>query len=381
MKNPIACALICVAFAFIWEFSTTYSNFGGNWTALFCTGSVFPPPHELAGEHIYIFANSTGYDGQFYHYVAHDPLYRGGIGRAIADPALRYRRILLPAFTWILAGGNQNWIDRSYIACNLLFLGFGTWSVARWLALHNAHPAFSLLYVLAPATLISLDRLVVDMAFTSLCLAFLLYRGRKADGKMYAAMALAALCRETGLVLIAAGAVEQWMARRYRRGFWLATAAIPAAAWSLYIGLHIPSALPVGVIDPIPLRGLWSVLWRPAHYNLAPAVQALATGLDYLEFIGIGLAAALAVRNVRRRGFGAIELACLLWALLACVLGRGFWEDCYSTARVLTPVLLFEALGWFTDDGWIALLPLLLVLPRIALQLAPQAIGIIRSVF
>lgn len=381
MKNPIVCALICVALTFVWEFATIYANFGGNWTALFCTGSVFPPPQELAREHIYVFAHSTGYDGQFYHYVAHDPLYRGGIGRAIADPALRYRRILLPGLAWILAGGNQNWIDRSYIACNLLFLGFGAWCLASLLASYHAHPAFSILYALAPATLISLDRLVVDMACASLCLAFLLYRGQKADGKMYAAMMAAALCRETGLVLIGACAIDEWMARRYRRGLWLATAAIPALAWSAYIGLHIPSGLPAGVLGWIPLRGLWSVLWHPTHYTAAPAVQALATGLDYVELIGICLGIALAMRNVRRRGAGAIELACLLWAAMAILLQRGFWEDCYSTARVLTPMLTFEALGWFAGYGWIAFVPLLLVLPRTLLQLAPQVLGIMRCVF
>jgi len=61
------------------------SNYAGNWIALFGTGSASPPPRALAGEHIYVFPNNTGYDGQFYRYVAHDPLYCGEIGHAIPD--------------------------------------------------------------------------------------------------------------------------------------------------------------------------------------------------------------------------------------------------------------------------------------------------------
>jgi len=47
---------------------TVHFSYGGNWTALYCTGALFkPPPDELRPEHIYIFANSNGYDGQVYH--------------------------------------------------------------------------------------------------------------------------------------------------------------------------------------------------------------------------------------------------------------------------------------------------------------------------
>jgi hypothetical protein len=54
-------------------------NYGGNWTAFNCTGARFPIPPALAGENIYRFQRSNGWDGQFYHYIAHDPFLADGM--------------------------------------------------------------------------------------------------------------------------------------------------------------------------------------------------------------------------------------------------------------------------------------------------------------
>ena len=325
-------------------------------------------------------SHSTGYDGQFYHYVAHDPLYRGEIGRAIPDPAIRYRRILLPALAWIAVAGSQGWIDCGYIACNLFFLGFGAWCLSRWLLRQKVNPGLSVLYVFVPAALIALDRLTVDLAFTSLCMAFVLYSRERSDGKLYATLVLATLCRDTGIALVAACTIEQWVSRRFRRGVWFATAIVPAAAWSLFVNLHMPAGPRIDRLALVPFRGLWLIFLDPAHYDLPPAARAAATALDYLELFGILLAVALAIHNVRRRGFGPMEGAAVLWAAIAVCLPQIFWADCYSAARVFTPLILFEALGWFSGDGAIAFAPLLLVAPRVWLQLGPQVLGIARSI-
>jgi hypothetical protein len=65
MKHgPLAAALLCSALALSWQFLAVHFNYGGNWTVLFCHGSQHPLPPGLAGEHIYVFPNSGGYDGQ-----------------------------------------------------------------------------------------------------------------------------------------------------------------------------------------------------------------------------------------------------------------------------------------------------------------------------
>ena len=76
-------ALLCVAIGFAWQALTVHYNRGGNWTALFLSGSQFPVPPALSSENVYVFPDSGGYDGQMYHNVAHDPMLRHGFGKFV----------------------------------------------------------------------------------------------------------------------------------------------------------------------------------------------------------------------------------------------------------------------------------------------------------
>ena len=55
---------------------------------------------------------SRGFDGQFYHYMAHDPLLTHGMAGAVDLPRLRYGRILVPALAYAVAFGRP---DRAHI--------------------------------------------------------------------------------------------------------------------------------------------------------------------------------------------------------------------------------------------------------------------------
>src|ERR1035441_10957023 len=95
-----------------WQAATVHFNYGGNWTALFMTGEFHPPPPHLAG-HTYLFKASTGYDGQFYRYVAHAPWYRADWARYYDSPRLRNERILVPALAWVLADRKSTRLNSS----------------------------------------------------------------------------------------------------------------------------------------------------------------------------------------------------------------------------------------------------------------------------
>src|ERR1700677_1977828 len=152
-------ALVCVLLGLAWQLLTVHFNYGGDFTALFCTGAYLKIPPKLAGQ-TYVFQGSTGHDGQYYRYVAHDPLFQTEIGRALPNPAIRYRRILLPGLAYVLALGQQRWIDISYFAVNLAFLFLGAWWLAQLLTRIGLNQWFALFYLAVPAVLISLDRLV-----------------------------------------------------------------------------------------------------------------------------------------------------------------------------------------------------------------------------
>jgi hypothetical protein len=381
MRRALVPALIGTLLGLSWQLLTVHYNYGGNLTALFCTGSTVPTPPSLDGEHIYVFPASGGYDGQSYHYVAHDPLCRSDIGRAVPDPMLRYRRILLPGMAYLAALGRQPWIDVSYVACNLGFLFVGSWWLALLLIRLRIHPWFAAFYVLAPASLISLDRLVVDLALTSLCLGFAVYAGSGPKWKLYAVLVAAALCRESGFLLTAGYVLHMLGLRRFRLGLLFTTAILPAVAWNAYVVLRIPGGPAFDLRYFIPLWGLIQSLWRPTAYPFGAITNAAIRAFDGLELAGLALAMALAFRDLRKAFDEPVRTACLLWAVFGLTLSEFVWTDPYAPARILSPLLLFLFLGSFPGGEKLGRLPLAMVVPRVWLQLTPQVLGVLRGVF
>jgi hypothetical protein len=376
MRRPWLVGLCCALAGLGWQLATVHFNYGGNQTALFSTGSQFPPPAALAGEHIYIFPNSPGYDGQFYHYVAHDPMGRNQSLRNSVDASYRYQRILLPALAWLLALGRTGWIDVSYVLSNLVFLFLGARWLAQILASLGIHPAYAVLYILVPASVIALDRLTVDLAFTSLALGFLRYAGSQSRWKLYIVLVAAALCRESGLVLALAASLPPLMGRRYRESLLWMSSLIPAAAWYALVSWRFGPSLGVPSLS---LLGMIESVLKPAIYPWPPALAAGVYLLDYLQIGGQLAAILLALRHFPAGLRDPVRTACILWALAGLVLPRNVWVDCYASARVFSPLLLFQFLQSFSENQPIARFPLLLASPRIWLQVSPQALGIVRG--
>jgi hypothetical protein len=362
-RRALAAALVCCALGWGWQWLTVHYNYGGNWTALFCHGSQYPLPAALAGEHIYVFANSGGYDGQSYHYMAHDPLGRGEIGRAVPDPALRFPRILVPAMAYLLALGRAEWVDAAYSFCELLFLGLGAYWLAGLLERRGISAWFAIGYVAVPVVIVSLDRMLVDVAVTSLALGFACYVER--DGwELWMVMAAAALCRDTGMVLFAAYALRLAWQRRFARIAVLATSLIPAVAWTLWVRAAIPGAAALGVSHLYPFYGMAQAILHPRHYSFSPVLVAAIVGLWWVQFAGIVLGIVLAFR--RGIGLDALGNACFLWAAFAILLPPGVYDDPFAGARVLGPMLLYLGLR----GQWV---PMLMVSPRVWLELGAQA--------
>ena len=357
---------------------TVHSNYQARWNALFCTGSELTQPPELAGEHIYLFPDSKGYDGQMYHYIAHDPFFTRGFDAAVDAPRMRYRRILVPLAAHILAFGHDDRVDGAYVAVILLaVLGGGYW-LSMYCSLLGYSAAWGLAFVLIPATLISLDRMTVDAALATLCVAFAVFVMRGSRWGLYAVLVASALVRETGFVLIAAYVI--WLAsqRRFRQAALFLTTAIPALAWYLFVLFNTE---PEGFegLSLIPFQGIAQRIASPYRYQFSAWINAASTVLDYAALAGVLLAIALAAQTIWRRGWGPLEAAAGLFALLAMFLySPGAWTEVYAFGRTLSPLLLLLALAGLPKRNWFPALPLCLVIPRTAIQLAPQLSGVLR---
>ncbi len=370
-------ALACAALGFAWQVLTVHFNHQGDWTALFVTGAQYPPPPALASEKLRQFPGE-GYDGQMYHDIAHDPLLRRGFGPYMDNARLRYRRILLPALAFLMAAGRQNAIDASYIACNLLFLFLGAWWLAGYFALSGRNPAWAILFVLVPAALISLDRLTVDLSLAALCLGVAYYARIDAPRRLWAVLALACLSRETGIALAIAFCASELARRSFSRTAIYAASIAPAALWYLYVMVNT-EPIPMHWPQLIPMAGVLGSLAHPFPYPFSPAVNAVITATDFLAIGGAMMACVLAFVAFSRNRFGYLEIAAVLWAAGAILLPRIFWEDCCSSGRVLTPMLIVVALRAVDGASLVWIAPLVLVSMRTWLQLLSPLLGILKG--
>jgi hypothetical protein len=377
-----AWAVLCAALVLSWQGLTVRFNYGGHWSALYCTGANFRIPPALAGENIYRLKQSYGWDGQFYHYIAHDPFLADRMWKYIDNPRLRYRRILVPGLAYVLAWGNAGHIDTAYRAVILLFFGLGAYWLSRLAGLHGVGRAWGLAFVCVPAAIASMDRMAVDVALAAFVMAFALYsREGQEDWKLYAVLLLGALVRDTGLLLVAAYCIWLLLRKRLRRAAIFGSAALPALAWYKYIDARLPPFVaprPIG----LPFSGLVDRLLHPLPYLFSPLVDSVVKGFDYLAVAGILLAFAIAFPLARKTGFNPRGWAMVLFVLLGVLLRRDQWLEVSDIGRVLSPLLILLALEppvlkREARFDWLPLAPLCMVAPRCALQLAPQVLGVL----
>ena len=123
-------AVLCVLAVFAWQALAVHYNYGGNWTGLYCIGSRFAQAPGLT-ERLWLFPDAYGYDGQFYHLIAHDPWQKRGFDRFVDNPRMRFRRILLPGLAHLSAGGRDRYVDAVALLSQLDAARFVTDRVRR----------------------------------------------------------------------------------------------------------------------------------------------------------------------------------------------------------------------------------------------------------
>jgi hypothetical protein len=387
LRVSLAWAFLAVVLLASWQFLTVHFNRHDDWTALFCTGAREPLPPQLAAT-TYLFANSAGYDGQMYRYVAHDPFAELGFPKYIDSAMLRYRRILVPGLAFVLAAGRQQSIDVSYILTIAIFVFAGSYWLSRWAAIQGLHPAWGLAFLLTPATLIAMDRMTVDVAIAACTVGLAYYISIQSIPKLYGVLVLACLARETGILLLGAMCLYELWSRRFTRALLWATACIPMVGWYLFLFTRLR-----GVGNGVPrwfvLRFGWGVFERildPRRYELPGALEAITRSLDVMAMLGIVCAIAAAAILLSTRSRDPLTLTAALFAILAVVLtAPRYWNEVFGYARVFTPLLIaiaLRAVGWRgrTRHWWWMLLPTVLVDLRVGFQLGPQVLGILQGI-
>jgi hypothetical protein len=242
-----ACVVTLAAFAGLW--STVHATYGGDWTGLFCTGSRYAAKMQALPP-VYAIPGSTGYDGQFYRVVAHDPFLRAEYWHAIDRAELRYRRILVPLAAWLLAAGQPALVDGAYVAVILSCLFLGAAGLSLWLALQGLPPSAGALFLFLPASLISLDRMLPDIALVTILVWLLLFWNGRLSLPVATLLALAPLVRDIGVLLPAAAALTLLFHHRlFKHALFAGLTLLPAILW--YAWLHSFFAIPGSTVQKL----------------------------------------------------------------------------------------------------------------------------------
>lgn len=340
---------------------------GGDWTVLFCSGSKFPPPPDLAGK-IYQFPDSYGFDGQFYYYIARDFTDARNTSAYVDFPAMRWLRMLLPGAAAALALGDPDRVTYTYIGLMWTLCALGIWLMASICRQWGYPPLAGLSFLAIPAVLVSLDRMMTDLALVVALVALLWAVSRDRRGWAYVVLALAPLARETGLTLNLGWALYQAWRRDWKAVLLGCVTVVPFIAWLATVLTKFDGggASYLGV----PFAGIVRSLFTPGVTEASSIGHRVVAALDYAGIWGI--AASLVLTPVLWfRG----ERSILIFCALAYMTGISFftkadmWSEAYSYVRTGGPVALCLALIGAERHCWWLLAPMAAALPRVVLQI------------
>ena len=350
--RPWLWAAVAVLFVLGWQAATVHVNYGGHWTGLFCLGQRLRLPDRLA-QSSYRSPSRAGYDGQYYWLIAHDPFMRLRTSAYLDAPLLRSRRILVPMLTWMMALGRDNLVDGAYVLVVAAFIFGGVFWLSSLAEADGRKAVMGLLFLIVPATMVSIDRMTVDVALAALtaCFAWQVKTGRERG--IWVTLAAASLVRETGLVLVVGAVLAAAFQRNFRRAAFLATAALPALCWYGYLMAVLPhraanahTIVPRWVLLP-PRLGVLERMLNPLPYSRSPfAFQTLYRLLDRIALGATMGAILLGIVRLRRTRPAALKAALAMCLLsLVVMTGKGFWTTPYGYSRPLAPLFILLMAG------------------------------------
>jgi hypothetical protein len=376
--RPAAVAAAAVLCAAAWIALNAAGNYGGQISGLFYTGAARPLPPSVAS-HTRRAADESGYDGQFYHLVAHDPLIRLGYDAFVDNPPLRWRRIGVPGLAAFLSAGNTQVVDAAYLAIQLGFVFAGAYWLERYARQERRRTFWGLLFLLIPAVIVSLERMTIDLPLAALTVGLVLFGSGRPNWPVYPILCAATLVRETGLVLVIAYCLYSVS----RRDWWAAVlagiCAAPAIAWWAYVARY---TAPDGTnwLSRYPFSGLIERTISRVHVPAATLWLRAASAFEWLALAGIWLAVGLCGYLAWKRRHGLLEVTAVAFAAFASTLGKyDIWESAYAAGRTMSPLLIVLGMLALRDRRKVFAAPLLLILPRLALQFEAQLKGALRG--
>lgn len=350
MNRARTIALLGASLVLLWQILTVHFNYRDNWTALFSTGSERAVPPDLEAGTLRS-PHPSGYDGQMYRYIAHDPFFQKGYSQYVDDPRLRYRRILVPVMAYALAFGHGPWIDYTFVAVVLTSIFAGCYWLARLFEQSGRSAWYGLLFLLIPAALASFDRMLVDATLLALFAGFLFY---VRTGEMRAALILSLLAlftRETGVFLV--------LALLFTMRNWKPAAVLVLyGLWSVFVWTHTPASRAAELVVSVPILGHLQRLFTVREVPV-PWQRPILMVTDSLAMVGLLASMALAVYLLRSEPIREVKICIWLFIGLGLLLSSpAHLEDPFGYARPVSPIFLYVVYRSITTNRlWWSIAP------------------------
>lgn len=336
----------------------------GDPTAFVHAGDQYTDTSEAGS--LTVAQDSAGYDGQFSHRLARSPLSTDlrVDGIAFDRPVDRTSRIGYPALSWAASGGgHEELVPWTLIGVNVVAIG----TAAGWAAVlaRDAQRSswLGLLTATWPGLLVALARDLTEPVAAAAVLAGLVLLRRQRLRWATAAMVVAALTRETSLILplalVGVSAVHQFgglaPARLGRIRSWIVGRDAPVGAWvglvpiAIYAGWRAFLALawdaPPRTGPDTPVNGLTWPLVRLIE-QVGAFARSAGDPVDLLQLVQLMLVVATVALAVaatcRASAAPPHERVGLVLAVLVLV-SLTTWDRAVVFLRYPTDVVVFAA--------------------------------------
>jgi hypothetical protein len=271
-----------------------------------------------------------GHDGQQFYAIARDPLHLDKAAPLLDRPRYRLQRIAYPVLAWALhpGGGKGTIVALFGVGCVAMFLGcLATGALATG---RGAPPWTAALFAVVPGNLAALRMSTADTLALAAAVAAIALCERRRPGLAIALGALAALSKESMIVVLLAYAI----ARRDRISLSVAGAAIAVATgWAVWLHLTVATSGPQVVELTAPFRGL------------AQAASHWLNGEEPVAALIVLATAALVVLALVRRPDRFTRCMVGLTAAFVTFLSAdatGLWGN---ASRITAPTMLFAAVA------------------------------------
>ncbi|MBN1527613.1 MAG: hypothetical protein JW895_01030 [Thermoleophilaceae bacterium] len=252
---------------------------------------------------------STGYDGQFFFYLAQDPLLTGKAATRdqetsdhIDNVAYRYQRILLPLAGWLVSWGHPSVLQWTLPLLNLAAVLAATWLLAVFLRSRGRPTWAAVAFPLSMGVVVGVFNDVSDPIGAALFLMGVLWWLDRRTAAAVAALTACIFARELYVLPVAVLAVAELVRSRRAALPWLIPLAV-FGAWQAYLRLAFAASPTEGSHGPsaVPIRGVIEKVRTVVREDL---VGAANWELAFLAFVLICWAyfAVRAVASIRAHG-------------------------------------------------------------------------------